>query len=246
LAEKEDVMDKDKLKALARNPNHIRGIFNYCDRWCERCTMTARCLVFAQLQEDPYPSTEEQDANESFWNRLHESFALSLELLEEMTQALGIVAEEDHDNAGEERLDREVDNHVLVLRSDRYYAMVDSFFESSSAPEDTPGDRKEIEEVILYYAPFINAKVKRAVLGLLEADPEDETSLTDALGSAKIALIASERSIASWWGMLRHVPSRASEIRDLLVRLEGVRRTIEHLFPRARSFIRPGFDKVPE
>ena len=25
----------------------IPGIYNYCDRWCERCPLTARCRVFA-------------------------------------------------------------------------------------------------------------------------------------------------------------------------------------------------------
>ena len=27
----------DKLKALTDNPEHIPGIYNYCDKWCERC-----------------------------------------------------------------------------------------------------------------------------------------------------------------------------------------------------------------
>ena len=27
----------------------IVGIFNYCDRWCERCPLTSRCLVFADV-----------------------------------------------------------------------------------------------------------------------------------------------------------------------------------------------------
>ena len=29
----------------------IVGIFNYCDRWCERCPLTNRCRVFADLAE---------------------------------------------------------------------------------------------------------------------------------------------------------------------------------------------------
>ena len=28
----------------------ILGIFNYCDRWCERCTLSGRCSVFAEEQ----------------------------------------------------------------------------------------------------------------------------------------------------------------------------------------------------
>jgi hypothetical protein len=29
----------------------IVGIFNYCDRWCERCAFTSRCRVFADVAE---------------------------------------------------------------------------------------------------------------------------------------------------------------------------------------------------
>jgi hypothetical protein len=29
----------------------IVGIFNYCDRWCERCEFTSRCRVFADGAE---------------------------------------------------------------------------------------------------------------------------------------------------------------------------------------------------
>ena len=29
----------------------ILGIFNYCDRWCQRCAFTNRCRVFADTAE---------------------------------------------------------------------------------------------------------------------------------------------------------------------------------------------------
>ena len=36
----------------------IVGIYNYCDRWCETCSFTSRCRVFAdraelEAQSDP-------------------------------------------------------------------------------------------------------------------------------------------------------------------------------------------------
>ena len=40
-------MDKDWIKGMAKNPDFIPGIYNYCDRWCERCAFTARCMNFA-------------------------------------------------------------------------------------------------------------------------------------------------------------------------------------------------------
>ena len=44
-------MKKDEPRKPARNPKFIPGIFNYCDRWCERCAFTARCRTFAMEQE---------------------------------------------------------------------------------------------------------------------------------------------------------------------------------------------------
>ena len=29
----------------------IVGVYNYCDRWCERCAFTSRCRVFADVAE---------------------------------------------------------------------------------------------------------------------------------------------------------------------------------------------------
>ena len=40
-------MQRRSLTELASNPDLISGIYNYCDRWCERCPLTSRCLVYA-------------------------------------------------------------------------------------------------------------------------------------------------------------------------------------------------------
>jgi hypothetical protein len=37
-------MDKNDFLKLAADPKYIPGICNYCDRWCERCPFTSRCL----------------------------------------------------------------------------------------------------------------------------------------------------------------------------------------------------------
>ena len=47
----------------------IVGIFNYCDRWCERCPLTGRCRVFATLAEIDFeegngPLTEPRSSRE--------------------------------------------------------------------------------------------------------------------------------------------------------------------------------------
>ena len=46
-------MKKADLIELAQNPDFISGIYNYCDRWCERCQFTSRCFLYATEQADP-------------------------------------------------------------------------------------------------------------------------------------------------------------------------------------------------
>jgi hypothetical protein len=35
------MVDKDRLKKLAADERFIAGIYNYCDRWCERYPQTS-------------------------------------------------------------------------------------------------------------------------------------------------------------------------------------------------------------
>jgi hypothetical protein len=66
----------------------------------------------------------------------------------------------------------------------------------------------------------------------------------DSDGSAKVALIALDRSIAAWGEIRNLFPHRNNDILDILVHLEQLRRNAEKAFPEARAFIRPGFDKI--
>ena len=54
-------MDKERIKKLAQNPDFISGIYNYCDRWCERCAFTSRCMNFA-MGEEFFPDQASHDA----------------------------------------------------------------------------------------------------------------------------------------------------------------------------------------
>jgi hypothetical protein len=60
-----------EINELAKSPNLVSGIRNYCDRWCERCPLTTRCLVYAteaaDLDDDP---TSRGINNPAFWQKL--------------------------------------------------------------------------------------------------------------------------------------------------------------------------------
>ncbi len=38
----------------------VEGIYNYCDRWCERCTYTSRCLNYA-IDQEKFGDMKEKD-----------------------------------------------------------------------------------------------------------------------------------------------------------------------------------------
>ena len=66
----------------------------------------------------------------------------------------------------------------------------------------------------------------------------------DSDGSAKVALIAVDRSIAAWSKLLRTFPERETETLEILAHLVRLRREAEQEFPHARAFVRPGFDTL--
>ncbi len=70
-------MDKQRIKEAVADPEHIPDIYNYCDRWCERCTLSARCAVFAVEQASPSRDRE----NEAFWHQFRDTLAVAMELL---------------------------------------------------------------------------------------------------------------------------------------------------------------------
>jgi hypothetical protein len=84
---------KNSLLALVGSGKFIPGIYNYCDRWYERCTMTAKCLTFAQelaaKEEATDPETNDIN-NEKFWESISLSFRVTLELLQEEAKRRGI------------------------------------------------------------------------------------------------------------------------------------------------------------
>src|SRR3989440_7836251 len=85
-------MRSNKLKELADNPAFISGIYNYCDRWCERCAFTSRCFLYATEQADPDANDPEiRDLNnEKFWRKLHDIFTDTAMMISEWAAEAGV------------------------------------------------------------------------------------------------------------------------------------------------------------
>jgi hypothetical protein len=102
----------------------------------------------------------------------------------------------------------------------------------------------DIVEVIRWYQFQIYVKIMRAVTGKLEDfDTPNDGYPKDSDGSAKVALIGIDRSVAAWGKILTVFPEHEDDFYKILLHLEQLRRQTETEFPDARNFIRPGFDE---
>ena len=237
-------MRRRTLTELATNPDLISGVYNYCDRWCERCPLTSRCLVYATEQEDNDLSENHDLRNEAFWTKLGTIFQETREMIAGWATDAGVdlTAINDDDAICRKRRPRLVDNHPLTNAGKKYAnAASDWFREFDQVIEISDFGVNDAREVIQWYQYQIAVKTIRALSGRkeeLEEDPRDSD------GSAKVALIGIDRSIAAWRIMQLSLPEREESIVPLMMQLERLRRSIEGGFPQARAFIRPGFDEL--
>ncbi len=262
-------MDKEKLKKLGADPRFISGIYNYCDRWCERCPFTSRCMNF-ELSEEEFSDPETRDIeNEAFWNKLSETFQVTLELLKEMAEERGIDLDSiDYEESREERQlkDEVAESNACCRAAKAYGGMVDDWFDSArdmfgeaedeaepigplgigkERPDREETSLEEALEVIRWYQHQIWVKLMRGVRGEMEDEWEGlEEFPKDSDGSAKVALIGMDRSIAAWGEVAGHLPMLKKGVMEIILHLEQLRKNVEKEFPDARAFIRPGFDKV--
>jgi hypothetical protein len=258
------IMDKNALLEMAGNPNFIPGIYNYCDRWCERCAFTRRCMVFAAEQKES-PHQEHLDMrNREFWDGMDAQFKLTMELVHDLAKERGIdLNAVDQEAVREQHWEkrRRAKRHPLAREAIQYSRMVtewlglqENIFKKKgealerehelgiAEPEVTAAELIHAIEVIRWYQHQIAVKLMRALGGEEPAEEMEELPL-DTDGSAKVALIGIDRSIGAWGNLLRHLPDELNGIINILVHLGRLRGAIEERFPHARRFVRPGFDQ---
>ena len=194
---------------------------------------------------------------------------MTMEMVKEMAEREGVDLDAIDTEAfkKENRLKNDIsESHECCREAYHYSKMVQAWFDSairfledseaeetsvptSALPENNPlpeqPDYADAMQVIQWYQHFIHVKLRRAVRGKLdEASEEWDEYQKDSDGSAKIALVAIDRSIAAWGEIRNHFLARQDDVLGFITCLDGLRRKVEAEFPHARSFIRPGFDKI--
>jgi hypothetical protein len=253
---------------MPRRKKYIPGIFNYCDRWCERCPFTSRCRTFAVEKSMNRLIAKKERENAEFWAAMEKTLGEaidpaikeSLRLFEDPKtdgKKYEIEPVDEFEQAQMERRDRFVEKeHPLGKRSMEYAMLIDPFFKRI-APGEPPQDVqwRDAWEVIHWYKYFIHVKFCRALHGMMDEREEEDfydeeigekkiEIPCDVDGSAKVAIIGIERSISAWSMLREHFPKEDGEIVKAMALLMHVRALADKTFPKARAFHRPGFDDL--
>ena len=260
-------MEIGEYLKMASNPKFIPGIYNYCDRWCERCPLASRCFNFASSKKFFVTQESKDIQNEKFWNQLHKVFEFTSELIHRSALEMGIDLDNIEEDEEIQKLIQEDEDkhkwarkHPVSKTGKTYYKKVDKWFENSKLIFEQKGIElesylemeipgfdienelyklKDAVEIIRWYQDFIHVKTIRAMSSYGDYD---EASIQDGNGSAKIALIAIDRSIEAWAILLKVFTEQEDKILDIMIHLEKIKKHLQFFFSGARNFIRPGFD----
>jgi hypothetical protein len=226
--------------------NRIDFISSYCDSWCERCGYTSRCSAFAvqaavamcgDFREGlelavgaPHPvgpsSSHGEQAN------LWAGFDIVEPTEQELREAQRV----------EETRRPRIDDTPMMKMAHAIAVVSHRWFASRSAAVRAVADDvlREALDIAQWDSTFVGAKLARALRGR-DDDMDDDPVQNDWNGSAKVAVISLERSEAAWQVIAQSTGDAASAV--LARQVADLRREVEHAFPHARSFIRPGFDE---
>jgi hypothetical protein len=143
----------------------------------------------------------------------------------------------------EARVSRRADDYSAgVIRWLRTYEAMNPDARTQHADPQNPFD------VVAWFAWFIPGKIRRAFRSRAfdavdERDRWPDAVQTDANGSAKIAIIAIDRSLAAWESIAARPDPVAHVAARFRAELATLREDFRREFPDAPAFVRPGFDK---
>jgi len=186
---------------------YIEGIYNYCNRWCEKCGFTSNCYLFTTESritshqilnngempkaEDIFPKLDDidEDDDDLFYDE-DEDFAQS-DGLPDFGGEESIPDEEIEKEMEEERKFFEQNNspleeltadymeksHPLIKKLDEKY----NFYQTPKETIEDPGLKKLHDnfEIFSYYHAFIHVKFKRAMHGKLDILKEDDEEMKE-------------------------------------------------------------------
>ena len=259
------------IKPEVDDEGFIVGVYNYCDRWCERCRFAMQCRVYDGIS-DENGNLKDLSIEETLED-VSGSFKKTFEMLYDWAEEAGIDLDElssDSEEWKQERQQRthQIDNHPLSVATKAYTRMTVAWLKEQLPvlnenlselnqqiklgikPERQLGQGHKIKdaiEVLQFYVHPIHVKTRRALDGLMNGKEYwDHPIQNDCNGSAKVALLETERSLIAFETLMNAIPEQLDDTLIIMAQLEKIRKGLLGQFPDARKFIRAGFDTPEE
>lgn len=244
---------------------YIENIDQFCDRWCAKCPMTARCEAFARTRRDTLPGAPDPVDDLQALKNLRAFVVLAAQALhnppaaEEPSAApsarqapspapapAGVASVTAPPPA----------THPAILGVLGYLHSVRGWFAEeqswlrekrrslrvlaavSAEPASVLAEAEVLVdalETIGWDVSVISDRVERA----FDAVPTDRRA---ANGHAKVALLSIDRSVEAWLAIRRRRRACPETVIPIVQLLAQLRAHLEGAFPDARRFARPGFD----
>jgi len=123
---------------MAKHPEIIDGIYYYCDRWCERCDLTANCMLYKlemKKRDINYFNKDLKDGELVQAKDIRDIVVMARELIREFTIKEGvevdILKEKLQITQQKHQIERVVKRSPMVLLGNQYLEMVDEWLNHS-------------------------------------------------------------------------------------------------------------------
>lgn len=201
--------------------------FNFCDRWCERCSLTSPCRVYKDLYKTRkkfIKQSKDPDSLESAFETVGNTFRGINKMLKKDAKKWGI----DIDNLKEEEifeeelsLESELKKYPLYRLVSEYSKKIKDFLEELSyIALETNDEIIDNLEIINYYQLLLPAKIYRACISKEEEDEMENDTTMDSRTSGFIAIRGLKAIITSLSNLLSYSYLKPS--RKKIINLIGV------------------------
>jgi hypothetical protein len=248
--------------------NYLIGIFNYCDRWCERCKFTDRCLQ-RQTETDQRIKHLVNGKNPDDWNcaldDVHNAFKQTLKIIYEECKRQEIDIEKLLKDSQKIELPIEPDKHPLILLSKEYLEKAAEFlklfgdyiknegYDLAERVQILPEAKTEFgtlhqlidcHETISWYHTMIHVKIYRSLTQKpFEHNKEKlEPKYNDSYNSAKIARVSIMKSLVALHKIYEIEENLQEQTFNLMLILDQLSKKQKFYFKDIDEYKRPYFD----
>ena len=244
---------------------YINGLFNYCDRWCERCPLASECGNYAPYFEGGQAALLNRDKeNQLFWNEVDSRAGEVLAFTEKMAKAQGVDISDVEVIDTRKKFDLfqgEAKTNEVLRVGRKYEDQVDDWFDEAAekyplraediavselkldpkAPFENTEEINNMIEVVFRYQLQIYLKLSRAFFSKGKEELGEQEG-EDSNGAARLIVEFIDRSLAGWHVFYNSFTEEQTSILPIMFTLLSIRNRILKEFPSVMAFKRVGFD----